>query len=238
MSKTPLIFIHGYRGNHLGLADVAKEFEKDYDVHSPDLPPAGGHKFEKYTADTYADALAEYIKKHKLSRPVLIGHSLGSIIATATAEKYPELINQKLILLAPISKKPAKFFGRLTPLTVLLPRRLVDFITTVFLFVPHDFKLFKKSLKTTHECSKDFVSRRDVMKAGTFSAAHSIADFNFKNDTILIAGEKDRLIPQKSTRQLAKDRGFKLDIIKGTGHLLNYEVPTKTAAAIRNFLEK
>ena len=86
-TKPPLLFIHGFRGNHLGLADIANSFLPNYDVHTPDLPPVGDQHLDHYTADTYAEWVADYILAHHLDHPILIGHSLGSIIVAATAAK-------------------------------------------------------------------------------------------------------------------------------------------------------
>lgn len=236
-TKPPLIFIHGLRGSSLGLAEIASHFP-DYKVFSPDLPPFGKSRpLNSYTADTYAKFIADFITAHQLDRPILIGHSMGSIITAATATKYPHLINQKLIFLSPISTKPSKFFATLQPLSVILPSHLVDYISTRFLFIPRDKKLFKDALQLTHQCAKTYLPRRHIYKSVNFSAKNCISDFAFKNESILIAGEHDRLIPQHKTSSLAKKRGFKTIFIPDSGHLINYEVPAEVATAIRDFIE-
>lgn len=235
--KPPLLFIHGYRGNHLGLAEIAAELS-DYEIHSPDIAPAGTVPFKKYDMPTYTKFIADYISKHHLDHPILVGHSLGSIIAAATAEKYPDLLNEKLILLAPISSKPTKFFANLVPLTTILPTKLIDYLTTRYLFVPHDRTLFKKALATTHACAAVYTSRKDVAAAGKFSASHSIRDFQFQKHTLIVAGEKDRLMPLSKTKALTEDYHAELKIIQGAGHILNYEKPKQTAAAIAEFLKR
>src|SRR6202012_5009843 len=41
--------------------------------------------------DTVRDGIAEYIRKNRLERPVIVGHSLGGFLALAVAAKYPDL---------------------------------------------------------------------------------------------------------------------------------------------------
>ncbi|MBQ9019900.1 alpha/beta hydrolase [Candidatus Saccharibacteria bacterium] len=235
-TRPPLLFVHGFRGSSEGLAELTSHFQKEYEVHVPNIPPAGPAKLPFYTADTYAKFIADYIKSHNLDHPIIICHSLGSIIAAATAEKYPDLINDKLILIAPISKKPARIFARLVPLTAFLPTRAVDYITTRYSFVSGGRKLFKKALKITNSCAKSYNSKTEVKKAGEFSASTSVKDYNFHKNTLIIVGEKDRLIPLAATKSYAKKIAANLKIIKNTGHILNYEVPDKVAAAIKDFL--
>ena len=235
--KQTLIFIHGFRGNKLGLKEVADKFpKKNYDVHLINIPPAGGKSLTEYSARHYARFIGNYIRKNKLDRPILIGHSMGSLVAAAVAERYPELIADKLILLAPISKKPSPFFQALTPLSAILPNKVVGFITTKYLFIPEDKALLDKTLKTTFLCGADYTKKSDVYKAAKFSSSCAISDFVFKKDTAIISGENDKLIPYEATDKLAKDINAKLVYIKNAGHLLNYEEPAKTATAIKKFI--
>lgn len=239
MSKKPtLLFIHGYRGSNTGLLEITNQFP-DYSVHAPNIPPAGPAKFANYDIPTYTAFIANYIKNHHLKKPILIGHSLGSIIAAATAANYPELVNDKLILIAPISKKPAKFFARLVPLTAFLPTRVVDYLTTRYSFAAKDRKLFQKALRITNACGAayDKKSKKEIKKAGQFSASTSVTEYPFHKNTLIIVGENDRLIPLQHTKNYAAKIKAKLHIVKDSGHILNYEHPKAVAAAIRNFLE-
>jgi len=161
---------------------------------------------------------------------------MGSIVSAAVAESYPELISDKIVFLAPISKKPSSFFAALTPLTAILPNRLIGFITTKYLFIPQNRSLLEKILRTTYQCGADYTTKSDVFRAARFSVSCSISDFVFKKDAIFISGEHDKLIPRKKTDELANMLSAKAVYIKNAGHLLNYEEPGKTATAIKKFI--
>ena len=236
--KQSIIFMHGFRGSSLGMEKVANCFDsKKYDVYVPDLPPAGDESLPEYSPRFYARFLARYIKDNDIKKPILVGHSMGSIIAAIMAERYPDLINKKLILMSPISARAGKFFRMLTPLSVLLSNRTISYITTKFLFIPKDKRLFKESVLLVKHCGANYVSRFDVFKAAKFSTEYSIADFSFNKDVCIIAGEKDRLIPKKKTDILASDLNTKAIYIENAGHLINFETPDKVAKQIKKFLK-
>lgn len=238
MKKQDLIIMHGFRGAPDGVKKLASYFPDNmYNVYTPAVPPVNGNPLEKYDADHYAKFLADFIDSHKLKKPIVVGHSMGSIVAAATAEKYPDKINDKLVLMSPISSKPAKFFAMLTPLSVILPNRIISHITTRYLFIPHDKKLYKEAVRLTYLCGSKYPSKKEIFKSAIFSANTAISDFHFSKQTFFISGETDRLVPRKKTISLAKLIGAKTDYIPNTGHLINYEAPETTAKKIRAFLE-
>ena len=242
MSKN-LVLIHGYRGSPAGLAEIGEVLKKvGFNVFSPDIPPFGNSKpLKSYTRNSYADYIANYIEENKILKPILIGHSMGSLVAAATAEKYPGLLGDKIIFLAPISTKPPRPIAILNPLVTTLPRGFVDVTTTAFNMVPNGLETTKKTMRLTRESSKNFTSKNDVKLAGIFSIENALPEFKFNKNTLFLAGEKDHLISRKYTQNLAdklsKKMPTKTTFIPGTGHLLNYEKPEETAEEIIKFIE-
>lgn len=240
-AKQPdVILVHGFRGSPLGLEAVAEDLRQaGFTVHLPAVPPFAGSKpLDKYLPEEYSNFLATYIREHNLSRPILVGHSMGSVVISATAKLHPELVNKKLVLLSPISTKPARPFALISPLAAIVPRPVVDYLTTRFLFVPKDRELFKQTMEITHACSEDQPPTRSAIAAATkFSTDYCIYDFLPQQDTLIIAGAKDRLIGQKPTRALAERIQAKLHFIPNSGHLHNYERPHETAQLILDFIK-
>lgn len=240
-AKPALVLVHGFRGSPIGLKGIAQDLRTaGYEVHVPAIPPfAGAGALDSYTPEAYARFLKDYIDQHQLNQPVLIGHSMGSVIISALATRRPELINNKLILMSPISSKPAKPFALISPLSAYLPRKLVDYITTRFLFVPHDHQLFQKTMAITHACTADYPpSTAAAAAAAKFAAQYSIADFLPTSQKVLIiAGDKDRLIKKHHTKALAERLQAETKFIPKSGHLHNYEQPHQTAELILDFLQ-
>ncbi len=263
----PIVLIHGLRGAPAGLQEVADLLRASgYSVFTPSVPPfAGASPLKAYTTDAYLDYLKNYLSKNNFSHPILIGHSMGSIIVAAFAKKYPDLIDDRVILLSPISQKTNPVLALISPLSALFPRHLVDYITTKYLFIPKDHDLFQKSLTLTHECSDNCPPRpKDVITAARYAATHSVAEFLLLNQKkqdskslpqnpnpthknsnlsqkaqkfLFIAGAKDRIVKQSATEQLATDINATLYFIPNSGHLHNYENPQATAKHVLNFLK-
>ncbi|MDO4978768.1 MAG: alpha/beta hydrolase [Candidatus Saccharibacteria bacterium] len=247
--KAPLILMHGFRGNSLGVKDIATKLKlEDYEVYTPSIPPAidiDGDGFtdetlppEFFTKDGYADWLADYIRKNHIERPVIIGHSMGSIIAAATAEKYPNLIADKLILMSPISNNPPKVISNLSPLVHILPPKIISTITTEYLLIDRKSVNKKEIINVVNVCALQTRNKKDLRSAAKFSSKYSVADFNFKKDTAFIAGEKDRIVSKKATLKLAEKFDAECIFIKNAGHLINYECPDKVADEILKFLKQ
>lgn len=239
MAKPPLVLIHGFRGAPLGLEAIADRLRlSGYEVFVPAIPPFAGAEFlNLYGPDHYAEFIKSYLEKNHIHRPILVGHSMGSAIAAATASRYPDLLDPKLILMSPLSTRPPRPIAWISPLAALLPRRLIDYVTTKYLFVPHNSTLFKQTLYLTHLCSADQPPlRREVMKATHFSTHYCIKDFRLKQQVLLLAGAKDRLIQQSDTKKLAEKLHATATFLPDTGHLHNYEQPLETAQAILDFL--
>ena len=237
--KPPILLVHGFRGNHLGLAEFQKLLEAEgYQVFNPDIPPAFNTKdetlpnFTDFTKDGYADFIANYILDNHLDHPILIGHSMGSILAAATAEKYSHLIHDKIFFLSPIATHPPKFILPLIPLIALVPNKFVGYVCTEFLIASANRPKKRQILDLTYKCSRKITSVRDEISAAFFSMSHSISDFNFKKQAYFIAGSKDRMNPSRKVREIAEKFHAEVNFIPQTGHLINYEVPEKIAELV------
>jgi pimeloyl-ACP methyl ester carboxylesterase len=90
-------------GNLSHFTKNVRELSSDYKVIAIDLP-GYGHSVQSISGDDplqlYADVIAEFIKKKKLKKVALAGHSMGGQIAMIAALSHPKQI-KKLILLAP-----------------------------------------------------------------------------------------------------------------------------------------
>ena len=108
-SASPLVILHG-GGEHSGrYAETAARFALEgYAVHAFDLPGHGrspGKRGHVSSFDVYVEALRRFIAQvtadHGGWKPVLIGHSLGGLVATLYAIRYPEHI-RCLVLSSPL----------------------------------------------------------------------------------------------------------------------------------------
>lgn len=260
MSKTNqiIILIHGFRGTHNGLSLIARNLSDSFKCFVPDIPGFGkGATLETYSLDEYVLWLDSYIDKLKLDKkPVLLGHSFGSIITSAYATRFPEKIS-RLVLLNPIGY-PALEGPRwlLTQCAVLfyeigsiLPKRLAQkwlsmrIVVNIMSIVMAKTKQ-KPLRKYIHHQHRKYFSRfhdpQSILASFKTSISYSVKNFasSVKTPTLLIAGELDDITPVSRQKMLAKQfPDAKLSIIKEVGHLTHYETPDQVASLIRQWIK-
>jgi pimeloyl-ACP methyl ester carboxylesterase len=86
------VLVHGFSDNGLCWTPVACDLEADYDVIMPDMR---GHGLSERVqpgdkVDMAAD-VAELIRTLGLTRPILVGHSMGAMITYQIGVRFPEL---------------------------------------------------------------------------------------------------------------------------------------------------
>jgi pimeloyl-ACP methyl ester carboxylesterase len=97
---SPIICAHGITANAFCFQPLADELSSTHRVISYDLRGRGdSDKPENgYSLSIHAQDLADIIDALELERPVVLGHSLGAMIALYFAANYPEKLS-KLILM-------------------------------------------------------------------------------------------------------------------------------------------
>lgn len=96
---TPIICVHGITANAFCFQALADELSNTHRVIAYDLRGRGdSDKPESgYSLPIHAQDLADIIDALELDRPVVLGHSLGAMIALYFAAYYPEKLS-KLVL--------------------------------------------------------------------------------------------------------------------------------------------
>ena len=101
--RKAVLIIHGFLGGTYDQEELANylELDNNLDVYRFTLP---GHSrnLSKVKHQEWIDKSEEYVKrliKNNYSEIYLIGHSMGGVIATYLASKYPQI--KKLVLAAP-----------------------------------------------------------------------------------------------------------------------------------------
>lgn len=92
-NKPPMILAHGSSDDGLCWTALAKELEANYDLILPDArghglsdPPAASD-----SADAQVEDLAGIIRELKLTKPIMMGHSMGAASVAWFAAKYPDV---------------------------------------------------------------------------------------------------------------------------------------------------
>lgn len=249
--------IHGFRGTHHGLVKIAERLEGDYSLIVPDIPGFGeGEVLDSYALENYVQWLHRFIQDNskKDEKPLLLGHSFGSIITAAYAAQHPETID-KLILVNPIGAPALEGpRGILTKLAIayywlgkILPERLAKWWLSA---KPIVFVMSTTMAKTKDKSLRKWIHNQHYTHFSTFHSAASVsASFrtsvensvrdvasHITTPTLLVVGDKDDITPLAKQQELhALFKDSRLVVIKNVGHLTHYETPAEVATAVRNF---
>lgn len=254
-----VLMLHGFRGNHLGLLKIIDGLG-EYRVIVPDLPGFGistPMTELPHTAAGYSALAKAFITGLRLDRPVLLGHSYGSVIASHLAANEPESVSE-LVLVSPIAASPRAGFNRPvsnlvrgyywfgTHLPEPLGRKVLmsktfNRLMSLTLTKTRD-PATRLAIRHHHLGDLQFAeNRRVIAESFPDSMAKTAGDAaeDIPHRTLLVAGEKDALSPVRSQRRLA-DRlpQGSLVLIPHVGHLVHLETPREAAQAIRRFLAR
>lgn len=94
----PMILIAGLYSSGETWDTTVAHFQDRFQCHILTVAGfAGVPRIPAPILDHVRDGMADYIRKNKLEKPVIVGHSLGGFLALAFAVKYPE-IPAKLVI--------------------------------------------------------------------------------------------------------------------------------------------
>lgn len=239
-SGAPLVFLHGAGGlfaENLFLDRLAER----YHVFIPELPGYGESSGEELLEDMLDVTLHgwDVVAALGLSKPHLVGHSMGGMIAAEMACIAPNDLS-KLVLVAPAG--------------LWIPEHPIP---DIFSFLPHEFAsvLFHdraqgEALLTggldlkNRDALKEFYigNTRRLSMAGKIlfpipNRRLSKRLYRLTAPTLLLWGQSDRLIPPVyAERFRALIPQAELMLIDQAGHMLPYEQPGAFVPAVSRFL--
>lgn len=239
-----IVLLHGFCGSHAYWDKVIPTLSKENRVIVLDLPGHGDSTFPKgnYEMEYMADTLKELLDILMLGKITLFGHSLGGYITLAFAEKYEEQLNGFSIIHStafPDSKEAKE--GRDASIEKVISEGVSSLIDGL---VP---KLFASENLETH--AKDIEKAKEIgyetSEEGTIGMLKAMKNRpdrnhvlkNSKLPSLLIAGEKDQVIPPEKTFSFQKET-ISQALIKGAGHMSMMEKPELLISEIQAFLRK
>jgi pimeloyl-ACP methyl ester carboxylesterase len=137
MSKT-FVLVHGsWHGGWAWETVVRHLSEKGHRAHAPTLPGHGSKAIcEGITHQSCVDAVASYIREHRLKDVTLVGHSFGGSVIQKVAEQFPERIGRAVFLDALILEDNHCVFDNLPPDYVALFNALAEASSDNTMLIP------------------------------------------------------------------------------------------------------
>ena len=233
--RAPLVCVHGAGSSSVMWIDVVRRLSPQRRVVAPDLPGHGQsdrwHAPDDVSIAMYRDAVGTVCAELEIERAVLMGHSMGALIALDAAAAWPERV-AGLVLIGGGVRLPVA--------------------PAVFVKLTGDFPRFGKWLSRmiwSPSTPLDVVERWGSV-AFTADEETTLADFRaverfdgsapaarVRAPTLALGGADDLMTPPALTRELAASiPGARAVIVPEAGHMLAQEQPEQFFAELESFL--
>lgn len=94
-----LIFIPGFASSGEVWAETLPRYENDYTCYTLTMAGfAGAEPQSSPSFNEWIDSIADFITENKIEKPVIIGHSMGGVLALAIASDYPDLVKSIVVV--------------------------------------------------------------------------------------------------------------------------------------------
>jgi 3-oxoadipate enol-lactonase len=237
---TPLVFLHGVGGGHHAWEQQLPYFAGlGYPSHAWDQPGYGhSPAVEPYDLEHISASLARLIESLGSEPVVLVGHSMGGMIAQETYARHPQLVKAlALCFTSPAfaggSSEFTKQFiaARIGPLDE--GKSMAEIAAQLIPTMGSNSKLAEQLMAGV----PPETYRKAVRLLTTFDRRKELA--GIKVPTLLIAGSEDKTAPPSVMERMAqKIPGAEYALIPDCGHLGPMDRPEEFNAALLAFLRK
>ena len=242
--RTPLIFLHGIGGAARAWRSQVARFGDRYYAMAWDMPGYGGSApLANATIATLADALQDFLQQTGVTRPFLVGHSIGGMIVQQWLTKHPRVATA--VVLAQTSPAFGKAEGDWQKQFVEARLGPLDRGETMQSLAP---SLVKELVGDTPDAGGMEVARDcmgSVPEATYRAMVLALLGFdqrkalgNIAVPTLVLSGSKDMNAPAPMMAKMATYIPSATYVeLKGAGHLVNLEQPGAFDAALDQFLK-
>ncbi len=229
-----VLLVHGFPESIKNWKGFDQLFSEKYRTLAIDLPGFGESEpiAEVHTMTLFADVIKEVVEAEKISRFLLIGHSMGGYIGLEYARKYPgDLKGLVLLNSHALADSEEKKEGRLRQVEILKSGKKAALMKDI---IPLMFA------KNNEEAYKDIIDEfiRIAIETPTEAIIAALLGMRIRNNNLdfarnlslpllVLGGDKDRLIPVDVTlmHRNPDNPNVQVEILKNVGHASFIEAP-------------
>lgn len=244
-SGNPLIILHGLFGSSDNWYSLSKVFAAHFRVftidqrnhgqsfHSPD------HDYKLLTSD-----LETFVTEHQLSKPVLLGHSMGGKAVMNFAVRNPGMLSSLIVADIMPKKYPLHHDDVLTGLKSIDPAKLssrndADGILQQNVADAGVRQFLLKNLSRSDKSGFEWKINLPALDANIAAMAEGMVyEGQFKGPTLFIRGSRSNYYAPGDESTVAKYFPNAQWVTLDAGHWVQAEKPQEFAEAVLNFLGK
>lgn len=226
--RRAFVFVHGYCQSGAYWTPTIDRLA-GFGVHclAPDLPGFGASAGDggPFTMEAYADALAAQLDQRGIAQAIVVGGSMGGVVAQHFALRHPTRL-QRLLLVATgaVTANPASALAKADAIAAATwDERTVTPIVNGFFHRPPLAERLEAyrgiALSASHEAA--VAAARSNARSRTFEQLGEIGV-----PTLIIQGRHDRArTPEHGAEMRERIRGARLVVLEDAGHTPQLEQP-------------
>ena len=242
-AKPSVVFIHGSANDHSVWTLQARYFaHHGWNALAVDLPGHGKSFGDaKMSIASSADWLINLLDNGAIKRAAIVGHSMGSLIALDVAARHANRVSQLALIGTSV---PMPVTDVLMDAAKNNPQDAFDMLN-IWGHAPQlrwgrnpsPGTSSMMSYKRLLEQSRPGVLATDLAACHAFLPDEKYF-YAVKAPTLVVAGGRDMMTPQKSALALAaRIVGCRVETIDDAGHAMMQEAPGKVVDALKKFLK-
>ncbi len=245
--RDAIVLVHGWIGSSALWDLLLPLLSPGRRVLAPDLPGHGGAGIPPgfaFTLDGFAGFIRQLALAEGIGSMVLVGHSMGGMIALHYARQYPEEVARLVLIDTPHRSRSLAWPNRLPFLEA------ATFLASPFWREPTFARFIRSSVRHPESLPEDFLRRAAaraslVDRRALLATTHLVRHFDLSREagevvapTMLIHGEHDRSVKLSEARRLcALLRNAVFRLIPDCGHCPIYEYPELVVDLIEEWLD-
>ena len=244
-SGPDVVLLHGLAGNSGTWEQQFKKFADRFRMTAWDAPGYGHSDPVTPAVDAYADTLGAFTQAIGIERFILIGHSMGGVVAGNFAGRYRDRLSGLVLSCTHLGRRQRaggplgeKYLARLAQYEAMTPLDYGRARAKSMAAPGCDPKILEEFARIAAETRKEGLEAA----ARVVSEADNRSHFSHLDMPVLVlAGDLDRTVSRESTEELVAAipeqlSSFVLHYLPGVGHAPYMEDPNLYNALLGDFL--
>jgi pimeloyl-ACP methyl ester carboxylesterase len=252
-TERPVVFLHGNAAmlEDLLISGVVERAAEHYRAVAFDRPGFGHSqrpKGQNWTAAAQAALLPQAFALLGIERPVVVGHSWGTLVALALALDHPRHVSGLVLISGYYYPTPRTDVALFSPPAIPLLGDLLSHTVAPLIGEVIAPKLIEKmfspqgvSPRFAAEFPLPLALRPSQIQAFAEDSAHMIAAAKHLSSryrslfppTAILAGDADRIVSFRQAQRLHGElAGSRIDVLPGASHMVHHIAPERVVRAI------